>query len=112
MRWRSFTAYYNAGTAALVFLLVAICVGVSLWCRLRRRRIQLSREQADDAEENIPLLSTAEDSDELEPEHTQRKRKGKGQEIKIDEGTPIFDVGEVGGRDVNSYFLSGLLMRV
>ena len=78
-----------------MFLLVAIGVGVSLWCRLRRRRIQLSREQADDAEENIPLQSTSEgDLDELELEHSQRKRNGKRRETEIDEGTPIFDVGE------------------
>ena len=47
------------------------------------------------AEENISLQSTlAGDSDELEPEHTQRKRKGNGQETKINEGTLIFVVDE------------------
>ena len=77
-----------------MLLLVAIGVRVSLWCRPHRRRIQLSREEAGDVEENIPLQSTsAGDLDEFEPEHTQQKRKGKGQKTKIDEGTPIFDVG-------------------
>jgi len=90
-RW---DAYYNAGTATLVFLLVAVGLGAYLWYRLRKRRVQLSRE-AGDTEENIPLKSTTdEDVDELETEESRRKRKGKERAIDDDEGTPIFDVGE------------------
>lgn len=87
-------AYYNAGTATLVFLLVAVGLGTYLWYRLRKRRVQLSRE-AGDTEENIPLKSTTdEDVDELETEESRRRRKGKERAIDDDEGTPIFDVGE------------------
>ncbi|KAF8559462.1 carboxypeptidase KEX1 [Imleria badia] len=87
-------AYYNTGTAALVFLLVVIGLGVCLWCRLRKRRIQLERE-AGDTEENIPLKSASEgDVDELDSEQGWRKRKGKERALEDDEGTPMFDVGE------------------
>lgn len=87
-------AYYNAGTAALVFLLVVIGLGVCLWCRLRKRRVQLAKE-AGDTEEYIPLKSTLEgDADDLDSEQVQRKRKGKERANEDDEGTPIFDVGD------------------
>ncbi|KAH0840222.1 Alpha/Beta hydrolase protein [Lanmaoa asiatica] len=86
-------AYYNAGTAALVFLLVVIGLGVCMWYRLRRRRIRFSRRD-DDAEENIPLKTTSEgDGDGVEFEQVLQNRKGKERAIE-DEGTPIFDVGE------------------
>jgi len=86
-------AYYNAGTAALIFLLVAIGIGVCLWYRLRKRRVQLWKG-AGDTEENIPLKSTSEgDLDDLDSEQTQRKRKGKERAIEMDEGEPIFGVG-------------------
>ena len=89
------TAYYNTGTAALVFLLVVIGVGVCLWYRLRKRRVQLSRG-ASNTEENIPLRNASdEDMDELGSEQVQRKRKGKERAIEDeDDGSPIFGVGE------------------
>lgn len=89
------TAYYNTGTAALVFLLAAIGLGICLWYRLRKRRVQLSRG-ASDTEENIPLRNASEeDMDELDSEQVRRKRKGKERAIEDgDEGSPIFDVGE------------------
>lgn len=99
-RWLGLTrdggslAYYNAGTAALVVLLIVIALGVCIWCRLRKRRIQLS-SKGGDMEENIPLQSTFEgDGDGLDSEFVQRQRKGKARAIEDDEGTPIFDVGE------------------
>ncbi|KAG8218963.1 hypothetical protein J3R82DRAFT_4703 [Butyriboletus roseoflavus] len=86
-------AYYNAGTAALVFLLIAIGLGVCIWCRLRKRRVMLSRG-GNDTEENIPLKDTSEeDGFELELEEARRKRKGKSRAVE-DEGSPIFDVGD------------------
>lgn len=92
-RWRT-PAYYNAGTAALVFLLIAIGVGMCIWCRFRKRRVQLSRRD-DDMEENIPLQSASEgDGDDVAAKHVQRKRKGKERVIEENEGTPIFGVGE------------------
>ncbi|KAF8138839.1 alpha beta-hydrolase [Boletus edulis] len=91
-RW---DAYYNAGTAALIFLLVTIGIGVCLWCRLRKRRVQLSKD-AGDTEEYIPLKSTSEgDLDELDSEQTRRKRKGKERAIEMDEGELIFGVEDV-----------------
>jgi len=88
-------AYYNTGTAALVFLLVVIGVGICLWCRLRKRRVQLSRG-ASDTEENIPLKNASEgDGDELDLEQVPRKRKGKERAIEDeDEESPMFGVGE------------------
>lgn len=75
-------------------LLIAIALGVCIWCRLRKRRIQLSQKDGN-AEENIPLRSTFEvDGDELESEHPSRKRRGKERAPEAAEGTPIFDVGE------------------
>ncbi|KAG9317776.1 alpha beta-hydrolase [Chiua virens] len=86
-------AYYNTGTVALVFLLIVISVGVCIWYRLRRRRIQLTRKD-DYAEENIPLRATDGDGDELETEPDQVNPRGMRRRIEDDESTPIFDVGE------------------
>ncbi|KAF8841565.1 carboxypeptidase KEX1 [Paxillus ammoniavirescens] len=85
-------AYYNAGSAALVLLLVAVMIGLCIWCRLRRRRVQLPQGTVV-AEENIPLTSASE-GDLLDSEQARRKRKGKGRAIEDEDGSPIFDVGE------------------
>ncbi|PPQ63138.1 hypothetical protein CVT24_005778 [Panaeolus cyanescens] len=57
-------AYYNAGSAALVLLLVFIVIGTFVWCRIRRRRVQLPLGRGgggpDDAEESIPLRTNGE----------------------------------------------------
>ncbi|KIJ69816.1 hypothetical protein HYDPIDRAFT_104447 [Hydnomerulius pinastri MD-312] len=81
-------AYYNAGSAALVLLLIAITIGLCIWCRLRRKRVQLPRSTVV-AEENIPLNS-ASDGYEMEEDRVNQKGKGRA----IEEGEPIFDVGE------------------
>lgn len=86
------SGYYSAGTAALLVLLVVIGVGGYIWYRLRQRRILLS--QKGDTEEHIPLQAAFE-VDQLDSELAQRKGKGKERAMKADEGTPIFDVGEV-----------------
>lgn len=76
-----------------MFLLIVIGLGVCIWCRLRKRRVILSRG-GNDTEENIPLKDTTEeDGDDFESEETRRRRKGKDRAIE-DEGSPIFDVGE------------------
>ncbi|KAI6040441.1 Alpha/Beta hydrolase protein [Pisolithus marmoratus] len=84
-------AYYNAGSAVLILLLIAIAIGVCIWCRLRRRPIQLLRPTSNEvSEENIPLTSTSENDDVLH-----RKFKGKGRVTEDEEGgTAIFDVGD------------------
>jgi len=88
-RWE---AYYNAGSAALVFILIALSIGLFFYFRSRRRQrqgVSLTR-QAELDEETIPL-STQNGG----LEDTSRQRKGKGKE-QYDEasGEPIFDVGE------------------
>ncbi|KAL4076362.1 alpha beta-hydrolase [Scleroderma citrinum] len=83
-------AYYNAGSAVLVLLLIAIAIGVCIWCRLRRRPIHLSRTgSGENCEENIPLNSRC-DGDET----FQRKSKGKERAIEDEGGSTVFDVGE------------------
>ncbi|KAF7775821.1 hypothetical protein Agabi119p4_4214 [Agaricus bisporus var. burnettii] len=85
-------AYYNAGSAAVVLLIVFLAVGTFVWCRLRRRRVQLPTNGAGgDDEESIPLNSSIvhenghrrSRSDDDEP---MISRKGKEKEV-------VFDVG-------------------
>ncbi|KAI6152409.1 alpha beta-hydrolase [Pisolithus tinctorius] len=86
-------AYYNAGSAVLILLLIAVAIGVCIWCRLRRRPIQLLRQTSNRAsEENIPLTRTL-DPDSEEVLH--RNFKGKERATEDEEvGTAIFDVGD------------------
>ena len=66
------SAYYNAGSAALVLLLILLAVGIFFWCRIRsRRRVSQVRLE----EESIPLHSSVNDDDE-----GFRQRAGKGKE--------------------------------
>ena len=63
-------AYYNAGSAALVLLLVLLAIGAFFWCRIRsRRRVSQVRLE----EESIPLHSSMGDEGF-------RQRPGKGKE--------------------------------
>ncbi|KAG1806423.1 alpha beta-hydrolase [Suillus plorans] len=78
-------AYYNAGSVVLIFLLLAIAIGLCIWCRLRRRPVRLSRDPP--LEENIPLNGYDDDQ-------AHRKRKGKERALENESGTAIFDVGE------------------
>ena len=81
-------AYYNAGSAALVLLLIFLGIGTFVWCRVRRRRLRLPETRN---EESIPLTS----SHRLEDEEDQpafRSRKGK--ERAKEAAQPIFDVGD------------------
>ena len=67
----AFSAYYNAGSAALVLLLIFLAVGIFFWCRIRsRRRVSQVRLE----EESIPLHSSANDDEGF------RQRAGKGKE--------------------------------
>jgi carboxypeptidase D len=64
------SAYYNAGSAALVLVLIFLAIGVFFWCRIRsRRRVSQVRLE----EESIPLHSSADDEGF-------RQRVGKGKE--------------------------------
>lgn len=66
-------AYYNAGSAALVLLLILLAIGVFFWCRTRSRR-RVSRVRLE--EESIPLQSSMND----EEDDGFRQRAGKGKE--------------------------------
>lgn len=79
------SAYYNAGSVVLIFLLLAIAVGLCIWCRLRRRPVRLMKNPQ--SEENIPLNG-------YDDEQAYRKRKGKERALENESGTAIFDVGE------------------
>ncbi|KIK40071.1 hypothetical protein CY34DRAFT_88000 [Suillus luteus UH-Slu-Lm8-n1] len=78
-------AYYNAGSVVLIFLLLAIAIGLCIWCRLRRRPVRLMKNPQ--SEENIPLNG-------YDDEQAHRKRKGKERALENESGTAIFDVGE------------------
>jgi carboxypeptidase D len=86
-------AYYNAGSAAIVLVLILAVLGTVLWCRIRRRRLHglpISKNE----EENIPLTQTlpADDGDSLDDGGiSTRKGKGRAQETGL---SPIFDVGD------------------
>ncbi|KAJ8594013.1 carboxypeptidase KEX1 [Rhizopogon salebrosus TDB-379] len=80
-------AYYSAGSVVLIFIVIAVVIGLCIWCRLRRRPVHLSRNP-DLEEENIPLNST---SNQYHDEHA---GKGKARAVDGEAGTPIFDVGE------------------
>jgi len=65
------SAYYNAGSAALVLLLVLLAIGAFFWCRIRSRR---RTSQVRLEEESIPLRSSIGDDEGF------RQRAGKGKE--------------------------------
>ncbi|KAF8204768.1 pheromone-processing carboxypeptidase KEX1 [Pholiota molesta] len=70
-------AYYNAGSAALVLVIVFLIIGTFVWCRVRRNRVQLPATRRE-----------GEDEDD-----TARQRKGKQRSEGESEPT-IFEVGD------------------
>ncbi|KZW04158.1 carboxypeptidase KEX1 [Exidia glandulosa HHB12029] len=89
-------AYYNAGSIALVFVLIALSIGLFLFCRNRRRKTMVLRNVPDE-EENIPLTRSESLRDKDESDDEWRRRKGKGRAVQLP-GTPlpetVFDVGD------------------
>ncbi|KAG6891309.1 Cell death protease [Termitomyces sp. T32_za158] len=100
-------AYYNAGSAALVLILIFAGIGTFVWYRLRRpRAVKLAGSE----EESIPLnASRREDETDAEAAVEEarinflngngigRQGKGKGKERAIEPEVhepPIFDVGD------------------
>ena len=80
------SAYYNAGSAALVLLLIFLAIGIFLWFRFRRKAT-LKGLPVDRLEESIPLnvsQNGRDDDDDF------RQRKGKERA----ESETMFDVGE------------------
>ncbi|KAH9045309.1 alpha/beta-hydrolase [Lactarius pseudohatsudake] len=85
-------AYYNAGSAAIVLLLIVAGLGTVFWCRMRKRRLQglpVSRNE----EEYIPLTHGMPNTSDPPDASEFRARKGKerAQETGVE---PIFDVGD------------------
>lgn len=81
-----------------MLLLVFLAIGTFVWCRVRRRRVQLpSNEPGGDDEESIPLNASVGNgssinghgrrgSDDEEKDDVVRSRKGKEKAV-------VFDVG-------------------
>ncbi|KAG6832352.1 Cell death protease [Tephrocybe sp. NHM501043] len=107
-------AYYNAGSAALVLMLIFAGIGTFVWCRLRRRR-SLRLPMGGSEEESIPLHSSQRMEAEADAEAAEvearerlyenengngRLRKGKERatELEVRE-PPIFDVGDSDDED-------------
>ncbi|KDR84091.1 hypothetical protein GALMADRAFT_236745 [Galerina marginata CBS 339.88] len=89
-------AYYNAGSAALVLVLIMVVIGSFIWCRLRRKPVALPFNQV---EESIPLNSAMgrENGNGDDDDDIMRKRKGKDRLRERGENVsepPIFDVGD------------------
>ncbi|OBZ70493.1 Pheromone-processing carboxypeptidase KEX1 [Grifola frondosa] len=83
-------AYYNAGSAALVLVLIGVVVGAFLWWRSRRQKLHglpLSTK-----EENIPLNTSMVQGDDQDDDAVFRLRKGKERAAPL-ENEAIFDVG-------------------
>ncbi|KAK2465938.1 hypothetical protein APHAL10511_001579 [Amanita phalloides] len=103
-------AYYNAGSAALILVLIFLGIGVFLWCRVRRNRVQLPQTKRE--EEAIPLTAhnghTGDDDDDDDDEDedsylAKRSAKGKGKAAENgypEEGEPVFHVGDSEDEDV------------
>lgn len=86
-------AYYNAGSAAVVLVLILAVLGSVLWCRIRRRRLHGLPIRKNE-EESIPLTQSypVEDSDPLDNRRlSSRKGKERAEEAGL---SPIFDVGD------------------
>jgi len=93
-----FLAYYNAGSAALVLILISLAIAAFLWFRIRRNRLQLPDDRR--TEEEIPLRSAMGTHDEnRDNEEPFRKRKGKERALDEPEGHAIFDVGDSDDED-------------
>ncbi|KAF8914278.1 alpha/beta-hydrolase [Gymnopilus junonius] len=84
-------AYYNAGSAGIVLVLVFAVIGTFVWCRIRRRRA-LSLPLHNTEDEAIPLNTRENESEEDVEETRQRKGKERAREPFAD--PPIFDVGD------------------
>ncbi|TFK22357.1 pheromone-processing carboxypeptidase KEX1 [Coprinopsis marcescibilis] len=80
-------AYYNAGSAALVLVLIMLVIGLFTWYRVRKNRLRLPANQTSEAyeEEQVPLNTSMRD-EEAGPLTATRKGKGKAE--------PVFDVGD------------------
>ncbi|KAG8679918.1 Cell death protease [Ceratobasidium sp. 394] len=90
-------AYYNAGSAALIFVLILVFIGVFLFWRSRRAksqgRVNLPTE---DREERIPLSTNV---GGMMSRDDIREREDRYGGKRDEEGEPIFDVGNDSGSE-------------
>jgi carboxypeptidase D len=101
LTYTDFAAYYNAGSATLVLILIFIAIGIFVWYRIRRNRgVQLPTLHQDQVEEEtIPLTRRGVNEGEDEDEGVMQQRKGKERlrepepERELTE-SPIFNVGD------------------
>jgi carboxypeptidase D len=89
-------AYYNAGSSAVVLLLISLAIGSFVWCRVRRRRLRLPVNQTE--EESIPLNTSHRYDDDEEGQLINKQRKGKARAVEPPH-PPIFDVGDSDDED-------------
>ena len=96
------SAYYNAGSAALVLLLIVLAVGIFFWCRIRsRRRVSQVRLE----EENIPLHSGMNEDEGF------RQRTGKGKERALGDASEREEMFAVADSDDEDEFKSPIAAR-
>ncbi|THH27823.1 hypothetical protein EUX98_g6359 [Antrodiella citrinella] len=89
-------AYYNAGSAALVLVIIAVLIGAFVWWRTRKGTLGLPISRGDigtEGDESIPLRTNGDMHDDLEDEDT-RLSKGKGRATSLTPHEDIFGVGE------------------
>lgn len=96
---RFLLAYYNAGSAAAILLLIFAALGSFVYCRYRRRPLWLgsfsqsqTAKMGADGEESVPLNRINEDDEEVFT-----RRKGKERAVEAEEGEAretIFGVGD------------------
>jgi carboxypeptidase D len=88
----SYVAYYNAGSAAIVLVLIVAALGTVFWCRVRKQRLQglpTSRNE----EEYIPLTQDLPNTSDPPDNREFRARKGK-ERAQETGSPPLFDVGD------------------
>ncbi|KAI0310432.1 alpha/beta-hydrolase [Amylostereum chailletii] len=86
-------AYYNAGSAALVLVIIFVALGTFFWCRMRRRRSSRGVLLSTNEEENIPLTRSEPDLRSGRGDDADEYREGKGKQREVSEPA-IFDVGD------------------
>ena len=97
------SAYYNAGSAALVLVLIAVLVGGFWWWRHRRSRLRglpgSTENTLSFAEENIPLTESNEAREQLDDEEEYSSRKGKERATSLSPKEEIFRVDDSDDED-------------